>query len=60
MPSISRDGIRILVAGDPSRNKAQVLAGGTGKSVRQIKLPANWDELMEKAGYRPLKEFVIQ
>lgn len=60
MPSISRNGIRILVCGDPSRNKAQVLAGGTGKSVKQVKLPANWDELMEKTGYRPLKEFVIQ
>jgi hypothetical protein len=60
IPSIARNGIRILVCGDPSRNKAQVLAGATGKAVKQVKLPANWDELMEKAGYRPLKEFVIQ
>lgn len=60
IPSLTRDGIRILVCGDPSRNKAQVLAGGTGKSVKEIKLPANWDELMEKEGYRPLKEFVIE
>ena len=58
-PSITRNTIRILVCGDPSRNKAQVLAGGTGKSVKEVKLPAKWDELMEKAGYRPLKEFVI-
>ena len=58
--SIAPNGIRILVCGDPSRNKAQVLAGATGKSVKQIKLPANWDEIMEKAGYRPLKEFVIE
>jgi hypothetical protein len=58
-PSITRNTIHILVCGDPSRNKAQVLAGGTGKSVKEVKLPATWDELMEKAGYRPLKEFVI-
>ena len=25
-----------------------------------VRFPANWDELMDKAGYRPLKEFVIQ
>ena len=59
IPSISPNRIRILVCGDPSRNKAQVLAGGTGRSVKEVKLPATWDELMEKAGYRPLKEFVI-
>jgi hypothetical protein len=58
-PSITRNTIHILVCGDPSRNKAQVLAGGTGKSVKEVKLPATWDELMEKAGYRPLREFVI-
>jgi hypothetical protein len=58
-PSIARNAIRILVCGDPSRNKAQVLAGGRGGSIKEVKLPANWDELMEKAGYRPLKEFVI-
>jgi hypothetical protein len=58
-PSIARDGIRILVCGDPSRNKAQVLAGGRGRSVKEVKLPARWDALMEKAGYRPLKEFII-
>ena len=58
-PSIARNGIRILVCGDPSRNKAQVLAGGRGRSVKEVKLPANWDQLMEKAGYRPLKEFVL-
>ncbi len=58
-PSIARDGIRILVCGDPSRNKAQVLAGGRGRSVKEVKLPARWDALMEQAGYRPLKEFII-
>ncbi len=60
IPALSSNGIRILVCGDPSRNKAQVLAGGTGRSTKEIKLPSNWDELMEKAGYRPLKEFVIE
>jgi hypothetical protein len=36
-----------------------VLAGGTGRSNKEIKLPSKWDELMGKLGYRPLKEFVI-
>ena len=53
-------GFEFLVCGDPSRNKVQTLAGGTGKSIKEIHLPANWDELMEKAGYRPLSEFVIE
>jgi len=60
IPALTPNGIRILVCGDPSRNKAQVLAGGTGRSIKEIKLPSKWDELMEKLGYRPLKEFVIQ
>src|SRR5207249_3985316 len=36
-PSIARNGIRVLVCVDPSRNKAQVLAGGRGRSVKEVK-----------------------
>ncbi|MGH7221446.1 MAG: hypothetical protein ACREI1_14090, partial [Nitrospiraceae bacterium] len=42
IPSMRPNGIRILVCGDPSRNKAQVLAGGRGGSVKEVKLPAKW------------------
>ncbi len=49
----------ILVAGDPDRNKVQCMPGSSYVTV-EIKLPANWDELMAKLGYRPLKEFFLK
>ncbi|MBN1848330.1 MAG: hypothetical protein JW932_07070 [Deltaproteobacteria bacterium] len=49
----------IVVTGDRSRNKSLTL-NGAGHATVEIKLPANWDELMEKAGYRPLKEFFLK
>lgn len=52
--------VEFIVCGDPARNKAQILAGGRGTSIKKIRLPANWDELMEKAGYRPLQEFFLE
>jgi hypothetical protein len=52
--------VEIIVCGDPARNKVQTLAGGAGVAIKEIKLPAKWDELMEKAGYRPLKEFYLK
>jgi hypothetical protein len=57
-PAISM--VDFLVCGDPARNKVQILAGGPGAAIKEIKLPANWDELMEKAGYRPLEEFYLK
>ncbi|MBA4148319.1 MAG: hypothetical protein H0X66_09400 [Verrucomicrobia bacterium] len=45
-----------LITGDADRNKVQTMPGGSTVTV-EIKLPANWDELMEKLDYRPLKEF---
>ena len=52
--------VEFIVCGDPSRNKVQTLAGGPGTAIKEIRLPAKWDELMEKAGYRPLKEFFLK
>lgn len=52
--------VEFIVCGDPSRNKVQILAGGPGTAIKEIKLPAKWDELMEKAGYRPLQEFFLK
>jgi hypothetical protein len=48
----------ILVTGDADRNKVQTMPGGNSATI-EIKLPANWDELMEKLGYRPLEEFFL-
>ena len=52
--------VEFIVCGDPARNKVQTLAGGPGAAIKEIKLPAKWDELMAKAGYRPLKEFFLK
>ncbi|MEW6304663.1 MAG: hypothetical protein AB1705_14400 [Verrucomicrobiota bacterium] len=52
--------VEFIVCGDPARNKVQILAGGPGTAMQQIRLPANWDELMEKAGYPPLKSFYFE
>ncbi len=52
--------VEFIICGDPARNKVQTLAGGPGTAIREIKLPARWDELMEKAGYRPLQEFLLK
>jgi hypothetical protein len=59
-PAVTQGRLQILVCGDPNRNKAQTLAGGMGGATKEIRLPANWDELMKKAGYRPLSEFSIK
>ncbi len=28
--------------------------------TKKVELPAKWDALMQKAGYRPLKEFFLK
>ena len=48
----------ILVTGDSDRNKVQTVPGGSSVTI-EIRLPANWDELMVKIGYRPLKEVFL-
>lgn len=58
-PSVTRGRLQIIVCGDPNRNKVQTLAGGMGAAIEEIRLPANWDQLMEALGYRPLSEFFI-
>jgi len=57
-PAVTPGRLQIIVCGDPNRNKVQTLAGGMGGAIEEIRLPANWDELMKEAGYRPLSEFV--
>jgi hypothetical protein len=52
--------VEFIVCGDPARNKVQTLAGGPGTAIKEIKLPAKWDELMEKAGYQPLQDFFLK
>ncbi len=48
-----------IITGDESRNKLQTMQGG-GYATEKIVLPANWDELVEKLGYRPLADFFLK
>ena len=50
---------RILVCGDPFRNKVQTLAGTFDFSPVKMELPEKWDELTAKLGYKPLKSFYL-
>lgn len=49
----------ILVTGDASRNKSQVMPGGECAIVK-IELPDNWDALMDSLGYAPLSDFCLK
>jgi len=49
----------IIITGDANRNKTMCVPGGGFTSVK-IELPKNWDDLMEKAGYKPLKSFYLK
>ena len=48
-----------LVTGDSSRNKVLCVPGG-GFATVKIVLPAAWDSLMAKRGYKPLASFRLQ
>ena len=48
----------IIITGDANRNKTMCVPGGGFTSVK-IELPRNWDELMAKAGYKPLSSFYL-
>lgn len=48
-----------LITGDASRNKVQTMPGG-GYATVKIELPRKWDSLMQKKGYKPLKEFYLK
>ena len=48
----------ILVTGDADRNKVQTMAGGSSVTI-EIRLPANWDDLMAGLGYPPLSAFFL-
>jgi hypothetical protein len=61
-PSLQAGKVEILVCGDRSRNKTQTMAGPGASSpppTREIRLPANWDALMKKLGYPPLRNFYL-
>ena len=49
----------LIITGDANRNKTMCVPGGGFVSVK-IELPGKWDQLMEAAGYRPLKDFLLK
>ena len=58
VPVMAAGKTALLITGDADRNKTMCVPGG-GFATVKIELPANWDELMTAAGYRPLKEFYL-
>jgi len=59
IPAMQPGMTALLVTGDRARNKVQTMPGG-GYSTVEIVLPANWDDLMQEAGYAPLNQFYIE
>ena len=60
IPDINAKNIEFIVCGDPGRNKTQAFAGILNCRIsKEIQLPANWDALMAKLGYPPLKSFYL-
>lgn len=49
----------LILTGDDNRNKTMCVPGGGFASIK-IELPKNWDKLMEKAGYQPLKNYFLK
>ena len=48
----------IIVTGDENRNKVMTLPGGGNVTIK-IDLPHNWDELIQKAGYKSLNNYYL-
>ena len=49
----------LLVVGDASRNKVQVVPGGDYVTT-EIRLPKNWNELVAPLGYEPIETFYLE
>lgn len=48
----------IIVTGDSSRNKTQVMPGGIS-TTKEIKLSDNWDKLVTSMNYNPMESFYL-
>jgi len=48
----------IIITGDSSRNKTQVMPGGVAVT-QSVELPSAWDELMTSMSYQPLSSFYL-
>ncbi len=48
----------IIITGDSSRNKTQVMPGGSSVT-QKIEIPDDWDSLMTSMSYQPLDSFYI-
>lgn len=59
VPVMQSGKIAFLVLGDESRNKTMTVPGGAPVTI-EIKLPKNWDTLMQKLGYKPLSSFYLK
>ncbi|MBQ8539576.1 MAG: dockerin type I repeat-containing protein [Ruminococcus sp.] len=56
--TINEGNTDIIITGDSSRNKTQVMPGGIAVT-QGIELPASWDTLLTSMSYQPLDSFYI-
>lgn len=59
IPNMKKGETPILVTGNDVGRKVQFLPGGGYQTVK-IALPENWDALMAKLGYAPLRSFYLE
>lgn len=59
IPTMVKGETAFIITGDPSRNKVQIMPGGSMSTVA-VELPADWDQLMEEKGYQPLRTFYLE
>lgn len=59
VPVMQEGKTAMLVTGDANRNKTMCLPGG-GFATVKIELPKDWDALMAKKGYKPLKSYYLK
>ncbi|WP_296327618.1 hypothetical protein [uncultured Treponema sp.] len=57
--TMNKGNTAFLVTGYANRNKVQVMPGG-GFVTTEIKLPKNWNELVEPLGYQPIENFYLK
>ncbi|MBR1587450.1 MAG: hypothetical protein IJ658_03900 [Kiritimatiellae bacterium] len=57
--ALTAGNVRILVAGDASRNKTQVMPGGRSVTVG-LELPEAWDALLASLQRKPLADCLLQ
>ena len=59
VPTMIKGNTDIIVTGDSSRNKTQVIPGGVSVNA-QVKLSNSWDQLVQSVNFFPYEEFELE